>query len=105
MKKNLITDPRGPSSAQESSRYCTARDMRHAGQEDRSRVVGAWTSEVGNAGRCTCLAEQQSQEWVWGPQLRMARRLKCFTDGVKFQHSFILKAFLFLFDDGMQLQA
>lgn len=26
-------------------------------------------------------------------------------DGVKFQHSFILKAFLFPFDDGMQLRA
>lgn len=37
-------------------------------------MVGAWTSEVRNAGRCICLAEQQSQEWDWGPELRDSKR-------------------------------
>lgn len=75
--------------------------MRHVGQEDRSRGLGSRTSEVRNTERYLRAAK---------PGIRLGTRAEewqkdwsGFMDGVKFQHSFILKAFLFLFDDGMQL--
>lgn len=46
-----ITSPWGPSSAQEYQRQCTASDMRHVGQEDKTKMLGSWTSEVRNTER------------------------------------------------------
>lgn len=46
MNKNHITGPWGASSAQKQS-HCTGSDMR----QERSRMLGSWTSEVRNTER------------------------------------------------------
>lgn len=105
LNKNHITGPWGPSCAQESSRQCTDSDTRHVAQGDRSRVVGAWTSEVWNAGKYICLAEQQSQDWDWGSELRDSKRTGVFYGWVEITTLLYFKSLFFPFDDEMQLQA